>query len=74
MITDETLGFDAHQAIESWANVTPSSSAIGFSPFTFRSVSSTRDLFARFWKVETQGKEWISYKILGTNNNKIKIC
>ena len=40
VITDETFGFDAHHAIASWANETPSSEAIGFTPFTFLSVSS----------------------------------
>lgn len=50
VITDETLGFDAHQAIASWAKGTPSSSAMGFSPLTFLRVSSTRDLLARFCK------------------------
>jgi hypothetical protein len=56
VITDETLGFEAHQAIDSWANETPSSAAIGFRPFTLRNVSSTRDLLARFWKeMLTQG-------------------
>lgn len=50
MITDDTLGFDAHHAIPSWAIETPSSEAIGLSPFTFLSVSSTSDLLARFWK------------------------
>lgn len=48
VITDETLGFDAHQAIASWDKGTPSSSAIGFSPITFLSTSSINDLLARF--------------------------
>jgi hypothetical protein len=48
-ITDETLGLAAHHAIESWANGTPSSSAIGFKPSTFRSTSSTSDRDARFY-------------------------
>lgn len=48
VITDETLGFEAHQAIASWDKGTPSSSAIGFNPLTFFRTSSTKDLLARF--------------------------
>ena len=50
VITDDTLGFDAHQAMASWDKGTPSSSAMGFNPLTFLRVSSTSDLLARFYK------------------------
>lgn len=49
VITDETLGFDAHQAIASWDNGTSNASAIGFKPLTFLSTSSTSDLLAKFY-------------------------
>lgn len=48
VITDDTLGLAAHQAIASWDSGTPNSSAIGFRPLTFFSTSSTSDLLARF--------------------------
>lgn len=53
VITDETLGFAAHQAIASWDKGTPNSLAIGFSPSTFFSTSSTSDLLARFYNSTT---------------------
>lgn len=66
-ITDETLGLAAHHAIESCANGTPNSSAIGFKPSTFFSTSSTSDRDARFYNTwEKVGKE----KQLLSNLNK----
>lgn len=60
-ITDETLGLAAHHAIESCANGTPSSSAIGFRPSTFLSTSSTSDRDARFYNTRGKvGKEIIA--------------
>jgi len=53
-MTDNTLGFDGHQAIQIWANETPSSKAMVLSPFTFLSESSTKDLSDRFGKEKTK--------------------
>jgi len=60
-ITDDTLGLAAHHAIESCANGTPSSSAIGFRLSTFLSTSSTSDRDARFYNTRGKaGKEIIA--------------
>lgn len=60
-ITEETLGLAAHHAIASCDNGTPSSSAIGFRPSTFRSTSSTSDRAARFYNNTKKKKVFHSH-------------